>query len=588
MSGNASGLQPAGIGDYLGWLGRRWWLVAIIFVLGVVAAGGYAAIQPKAYDSTTAVLVQDPTGDDSKNALNLDTEAQIVQSVAVANGAQKLMSTAISVRELLSAVSVVVPANTSVLDITFEASTPKGAEAGSQAFAQAYLDQRLQVAQLGLDNQISRLNDKITSLNNQLNKISGQLATLDHNSQQYAQAQSTSQILQSQIKSDQAALSPLQAIVITPGTIISGASTPSGPSKPQRSLYLASGGVIGLLLGLAAALAMARLDTRIYGTKDVPERPDVPVLMEIRPGRQRPMVADAATALGREFSHLRNVLRFAAGAARGGRPSTTDTLLVCGAVPGPATGFAVANLAAAFARSGERVVIVCTDPDSTVPEILGIRAVHGLGEVLAEELTLEEALTVVPSMRSVQVLTSGQLDPRLELPVTIVSELLHRIQESTDRVLVAASAPSSKVDAQAFSEVAAAVLLVVETNRAHTAEVDAALDQFARVYAPVAGMLVVSDHWKFNAPSSEKRSVAAPALPAARTRLAIESTTDESDRIDNDDADLVVPPRQFGGFQNRGADSTMILPRATEVEDPPVSDWSVTKDSPVKESSESR
>jgi polysaccharide biosynthesis transport protein len=574
MSGNGSGLQAAGIGDYLGWLVRRWWLVAIIFVVCVVIGGGYAAIQPKAYDSTTSVLVQDPTGDTAKNALNLDTEAQIVQSVAVASGAQKLMGTQISVRELLSAVTVVVPANTSVLDITFEASTPKGAETGSQDFAQAYLDQRAAVAQASVNSQISHLQDKITSLNNQLNKVSGQLATLPSNSQERAQAESSSQILQSQIKSDQAALSPLQAIIISPGTILSGASTPSGPSKPQRSLYLAGG---GLMLGLAAALAMARLDTRIYGSKDVPERPDVPVLMEIRPGRQRPMVADAATALGREFSLLRNVLRFAAGAARGGRPSTTDTLLVCGAVPGPATGFTVANLAAAFARSGERVVIVCTDPDSSVPEILGVRSAHGLGEVLAGELTLDEALATVPSMRDVKVLTSGQLDPRLELPVAVVSELLHKIQQGTDRVLVAASAPSSKVDAQALSEVAAAVLLVVETNRAHTAEVDAALDQFARVYAPVAGMLVVSDHWKFNRPTAEKRTIGMPALPVARPRMAldapIEGDLDEMGGLDDEAAPAIAPSRQLNGFQNRGADQTMILPRATDVEDPPTSEW---------------
>ncbi|HEY2794693.1 MAG TPA: Wzz/FepE/Etk N-terminal domain-containing protein [Micromonosporaceae bacterium] len=587
MSRNGSGLETAGIGDYLGWLVRRWWLVAIIFVVSVIAAAGYAEIQPKAYDSTTSVLVQDPTGDTAKNALNLDTEAQIVQSITVATGAQKLMGTHISVQKLLSAVTVVVPANTTFLNITFEASTPKDAEAGSHAFAEAYLDNRAQVATASLNSQMSKLSDQITSLNNQLDKVSGQLATLPSNSQQWSQAQSKSQILQAEIKSDQAALSPLQSIVVSPGSILSDASTPSGPSKPQKSLYYASGAVIGLLLGLAAALAAARLDTRIYGSKDVPERPDVPVLMEIRPGRQRPTVADAATALGREFSLLRNVLRFAAGAARGGRPSTTDTLLICGAVPGPATGFTVANLAAAFARSGERVVIVCTDPDSTVPDILGVRATHGLGEVLAGELTLDEALSPVPSLRDVKVLTSGQLDPRLELPVAVVSDILHKIQAGTDRVLVAASAPSSKVDAQALSEVAAAVLLVVETNRAHTAEVDAALDQFARVYAPVAGMLVVSDRWKVTRPSTEKRSVSATAISVPRTR----TTTPETAATDADEPDVddvIVPPRTLAGFQSRGADQTMILPRATEVEDPPTSDWPAPSKASVRESSETR
>ncbi len=427
-----------------------------------------------------------------------------------------------TVPQLLAYVSYTVPANTSILNITFDAATPADAERGSQAFAQAYIDNRNSSAQFALDAQKTNLQSQIDNDTKALLQAQAIIQSAAKGSSELAKAVGQADLYSGQIAQLTNHLAPLQADVVSGGSILSPATVPKHPAKPTIPLYVVSGVGVGLLIGLAIALALARLDTRIYRLKDVPERPDVPVLMEFRPGRHRPSVADAATVLGREFSQLRNILRYAAGAARGGRPSATDTLLVCGAVPGQATGFVVANLAAAFARSGERVVIVCTDLDSTIADVLGVRTPYGLGEVLAGEITLDDALQVAPSLQQVSILTSGQLDPRVELPVGAVADLLHELQQRADRVLIAAAPPSRSVDAQALSEVAAAIVLVVETHRVHAPEIDAALDQFSRVHAPVAGMLVVTDSWKdvkpakWSAARPNPARQGQPVVPAAQ------------------------------------------------------------------------
>src|ERR1051325_3540531 len=136
MDVNVSGAQSAGLSDHLGWLVRRWWIVALAAVLGGIAAFGYALVTPKAYDSTTPVQVLAPYGDNSK--VDLDTEAQIVPTAQVANGAKTLMGSSDDINTLLANVSVTVPANTAILKITYEASTPAEATKGSQDFAQAY------------------------------------------------------------------------------------------------------------------------------------------------------------------------------------------------------------------------------------------------------------------------------------------------------------------------------------------------------------------------------------------------------------------------------------------------------------------
>src|SRR6185369_15698046 len=99
MDVNVAGSQSAGLSDHLGWLVRRWWIVALAAVLGGVLAFGYALVSPKSYDSTTPVQVLAPQGDNSK--VDLDTEAQIVPTEKVATGAQALMGTTEDITSLL-------------------------------------------------------------------------------------------------------------------------------------------------------------------------------------------------------------------------------------------------------------------------------------------------------------------------------------------------------------------------------------------------------------------------------------------------------------------------------------------------------
>lgn len=539
MATNAASAPTASVGDYVGWLARRWWLVAIAVVVGGVGGLGVAATQPKVYVSETKVLVMQ-VGQDTTAKVNLDTESQVVRSTTVGGAAKNLINTDTSVEELVSRVTVTVPANTSVLSITFDAPTVAEAQRGSQAFAQAYLDQRAAEAQKNVDVQGAAMRDEIAGLTKQLDEVAAQLVGLAANSADRQKAVQKQQILTSQINTLNARLIPLLATTVKPGNILSAATKPTSPAKPDLMLYLVSGVAIGLLLGLAGALVLDRMDSRIYHSRQIPYRNDVPVLMEVQRGRDK-AVADAASALGREFSLLRNVLRVAAGAARGGRPSATDALLICGAAPGPAVEFVVANLAAAFARSGERVVIVCTDSTSHLPGMLGVSPARGLGDVIAGDVTLDSALYAVPAIRGVSLLGAGRLDPRVELPVATVSDLLAQLQQQADRVLLATAPPSRAVDAQALSEIAASVLLVVETRVARAEDVEESVEQVARVQGPLAGLLVV------RSPRVARKLKKAKAVPGAAV-------------IDQP----VVPAPADLPRAGRDFDQTMVIPRVGE------------------------
>ena len=475
-------------GDHIGWLVRRWWILIIAMAVSGVATIGYLQTAPPVYASVTPVNVLSPYGDGAK--VDMDTEGNILMSATVAADARRRLHTSLTAPELLATVSYTVPANTSILNVVFSAATATDAENGSAAFAQAYLDQRTAGAQSALDAHIAAVRDQIAADEALLSHATTEVQAAAPKSAELVQAQSDVTLYTSEIQQLSARLAPLQAVEVDAGTVLSPASVPTATSGVALSVIVGAG--TGLLIGLAIALALARRDTRVYDVADVAQHLSVPVLMAVRPGRSRPSVVDAATTVAREFSQLRNVLRHAADAGRGARQPTTGPLVVCGVGRGRTVDFVVANLAAASARSGDRVVIVCTDRESTIVDMLGVQTPYGLGEVLAGELTLDAALQTAPELPRLRILTAGQRDPRIELPVGRVADLLRELHRQVDQVLIATPPPSQSVDAQTFSEAAAAILVVVETRTVHRPEIDAALDGFHRTHAPVAGVVVVT------------------------------------------------------------------------------------------------
>ena len=83
-------MDPSELTDYLGVLRRRWWIIVAGTLVGIGASVAYILLAPKGYTATTAVEVN-PTAVNNtqqqagaaKAAVNMDNEAQLVQSATV-------------------------------------------------------------------------------------------------------------------------------------------------------------------------------------------------------------------------------------------------------------------------------------------------------------------------------------------------------------------------------------------------------------------------------------------------------------------------------------------------------------------------
>ena len=247
--------------DYTGVLRRRWWIVLLCTIIGLVAAFGYVTVAPKAYTATASVNVV-PTASDQSNVVagsrtagatvNLDTEAQVVSSTTVSAIAGKMMHSPLTAWALAQQVNVTVPPNSSILDISCKASTPEGAAACANAFAKAYLQNRSQSAANYINQQLVLLQKKITGLNQAKTALITKLKSLPANSPTKAADQALLKTDQSQIAklTQKYAATSALAAQTNGGSIISPATPPGKPSSPKKLLILPSGLIAGLLIGL--------------------------------------------------------------------------------------------------------------------------------------------------------------------------------------------------------------------------------------------------------------------------------------------------------------------------------------------------
>jgi Mrp family chromosome partitioning ATPase/capsular polysaccharide biosynthesis protein len=489
----------ADVSHYLGMFRRHWWVVLIATGAGLGGGALVTGAMPKVYESSTSVLVQavdqdvNVQGGRTKGAINLDTEAQLVGSGAVAVKAQQLLRSGRSPIDLAKDVSVEVPANTTVLVIRFEADKPKDAQAGSHAFAEAYLRNREETAQSGLDQQIKSLNLKIRQLTTSLTTINTRLATTKAGSSDRSNLESLRNNSQNQLNALTGRLNELTTTTIGAGSIISDAREPDTPTSPNALLNMATGAMAGLLLGLGVAFCRERFDRRLRTVADVRDRGRMNVLAALD-DRTTPHFDDVLQPYGpggRVFNRLRNEVLASLNPA-------DQIIVVTGASRGSASTLVAANLAAALARTGSDVVLIGAHlPDSVVDaaplaRMLGVFPMPGLSDLLAGRVGLGKAMQRTPRIPSLRVITTGGAATAAGLMQSQrLRDTLEAVRRQAGYVVIEAPSTSSSADAQSLASLADAAILAVELRRARRPALLDAAEQLRRVGTPLLGAVVL-------------------------------------------------------------------------------------------------
>ena len=503
--------------DYAGVLRRRWWLIVALAIIGTLASVGYFKISHKVYTATASVYVTASSGTADQVAngrttgtVNLDTEAQVVQSATVAQEAAKLMHTPTVLPQLIKRVSVTVPANSQVLAISCEGSSAAGAADCAQSFAQAYLTYSSDSTTASIKSQISTLNSNINTLQSDSTKLKVAISNLPDNSAQRLGDDEQLSSYHNELGSLNGQVASLTAELANPsgGSIISNAAPPASPSSPKALLIIPSGVLAGLLIGLVLAYIADRRDRRIHEPRDI-SRLNVPVLMSMPLRKFAPELALASprSQVGRDFSELAHLLTGSLGDGR-------HVILVSGVSAGRGTSLVAANLAAALSRLHPDVTLVCADlEESVIPELIGVRSGRGLTDVLAGDLPAEDAGRHPAAAPRLTVITPGAASSE-DLQQDAVEQLLNSLRSQARWVIVETAPLTSSPDVYTFAQAADATILVTEVPRTNSDQVVASAEHLDRIGVTVLGTVLL--------PSPRPSRLSGSAILAAEAKVELE------------------------------------------------------------------
>jgi capsular polysaccharide biosynthesis protein len=492
-------------------LRRRWLLIVVAAVIGLVLGLVITELQTPTYRATATVLVT-PTGVQNSadlangrtnSEINLDTEARLLRSTDVADRVREMLGTTTSSFDLAKKTEVTVPPNTEVLSIAFIANSPTAAQQGAHAFALAYLQQRAGTGQAALDEQVRKVQREVEGLNTTLRAVSGKLVKLPNASPERAYTAAQRSLITSQISALNQLLGRLTTTVVTPGRLLTDAQLPTQPNSPFRLLNLASGLAVGLLVGLVVAWMWARRDHRVYQPAQVQRTLGIPVVTTV-PAVRLDAVEPVRTPAGEAYRRLANTLPAVL-------EDSTGVILVAAATPGVAGDVVGANLATALARTGAGVHLLQVDRAShfcanllnadepAAALSVGMKSSHG---GVAVPGYVRQVVPGLPALAVVSSMPSSADDPPMaeDSGCGIVEHLRLR----GDYLVVVAPSTASGADAQALASRSDAVILAIELGTSQEQALDA-LAQFDDVRAPVLGAVVL--------PQPRRGEPAAPSAP---------------------------------------------------------------------------
>jgi capsular exopolysaccharide synthesis family protein len=298
------------------------------------------------------------------------------------------------------------------------------------------------------------------------------------------------------------------------------AETPRETSFPKIQLIVPLATV--LLVGLVTGLVFVRelTDQRVKTASDVALIPEARILGVIPELNEDPCRAQAAELVVRQCpqsvlaeSYRQTWTLVEKALSQSGH----QTLLLVGGLPGSGNTTVVTNIAAAAAAAGRTVAVI--DADFRRPRLAEAMGVPddgaGLGEVLTEETTADEALNTTevgitvmtagrPANRVIERLNNGQFE-------SLLAELRHRF----DLVLVDAPPAVVAGDAMVMANKVDAAVLVVRAFQEQRGLVARLMNQLVDAQCELLG--VILNRPRGTAGGYFKKNFAAMAKYAAET-----------------------------------------------------------------------
>jgi capsular exopolysaccharide synthesis family protein len=270
-------------------------------------------------------------------------------------------------------------------------------------------------------------------------------------------------------------------------TITARAQVPGSPVS-RRMLYTLIAVMVGAVVGIALAFLLQHFDRRISTPDDVSETLGLDTLgaiSQLARGEELVMATKPHSLVAEDFRLLATNIRL----SNQDRALRTFLVTSPSALEGKST--VVANLAAAIAQNGLKVVVVDADlRRSTLHKFFRIPNREGLTTVLRQNEPALDGWLHETGIDNLRLLTSGPLpsNPTEALGSQNMRELLEALVDKTDVVLIDSAPVLPVADTMLLAPAVDAVLLVLRANQTRSQNARRATESLQRARANLIGV----------------------------------------------------------------------------------------------------
>lgn len=499
----------------------RWRLVLAVVVVVTGLAFALSASSAKQYDATAQLLLRgeepinallDPSGNtrSSDPERDLNTEVELIKVGPTARDVQRTLGLRRSLDDLLAQVHTETSTTSDIVRLRVRDHDPVLAAKIANAFADSYVQFRVSSAR--------------ARYKQAADLAQGQLLALSPIDRRTVEGRD--------LQARQRELQIASALQTGGAELVRRASVPTSASRPRPLLSAALGLLLGIVLGVGAALVLNLVDRRFTDEREVEDFFDLPVLAAIpRPARRGADLDDPAQreAYGLLAANLQ--------LATTGRSSSV--VMITSPGPGDGKTSVTLGLARAYAQLGLTVIVIEADLRrpafgryADVTASAGVTGVLAGGSIERELLwldanTLRTVQDGAGARGTIGLLPAGEIpdnpqralaDPAMNLVVEVARSL-------ADMVLIDTAPVGTVNDATVLDRMVEGVAVVTRLNQTTKDAARRANRSLANLGAERLG-LVVTDSG-----GGERHAYYAPrptatAPPAERQRSGVQGGTD--------------------------------------------------------------
>ena len=476
------GEEQQGLRRYVQTIRERFKLIVLSVLVTTLAAALYVGTAQKTYKAEADLIVTPIAGADTTlNSIpgltresgdptrNVQTVARLVTSIDVARKAKGKLNTNRSARSLLDDIEANPIAQSDLVAITANGSTPESAQNLANVFAEAVVEDRTQKFHGQVDIRLKALRKQVAALTDPSpdNPLRTQL---------------------SELETVRAGNDPTVSIDAR-------ADRPTSAAWPKRNLSIVAGIIAGLALGIGGAFAAQVFDPRLRREEQLRALYRLPILARIPvESRARAESAIAPHQLSPAGVEAYRTLRATLTAPRG-KEDVSRAVMITGASPSEGKTTTALNLAASLALAGKRVILIEADlRRPKVGKALGISATRGIASVLIDGLPLSESLLTSEAygenLKLLLVDRAGEwMADQFSLPAA--QGLVDEAKELADYVIIDSPPLAEVIDALPLVQMTDDVVIVVRLGRTHINKLQRLGEILAQYHIRPAGFAVV-------------------------------------------------------------------------------------------------